>query len=65
VKVLYWDRDGFCLWQKRLSRGTIRWPRDEAEVRKIGYGDLSLLLSGMDLPMGMEEDMPAENSAWW
>ena len=26
MKVLYWDRNGFCLWQKRLEKEHFHWP---------------------------------------
>ena len=27
IKLLYWDRNGFCLWHKRLERHVFRRPR--------------------------------------
>jgi transposase len=49
LKALYWDKNGFCLWQKRLEEETFPWPRDEAEAREISHRQLQLLLEGLDI----------------
>ncbi len=48
LKALYWDRNGFCLWQKRLEIDSFPWPRDEGEARKITSEQLMMLLDGID-----------------
>jgi transposase len=51
VKILYWDRDGFALWSKRLEEGTYAMPAGEAAEyrREITTQELAALLSGIDL----------------
>jgi transposase len=52
VKILYWDRDGFALWSKRLEEGTYAMPFGDggAERRhEITAQELAALLSGIDL----------------
>ena len=52
VKILYWDRDGFAVWSKRLEDGTYAIPfgDDTAErQREITAQELGALLSGIDL----------------
>src|SRR5579871_1751125 len=51
VKVLYWDRDGFAVWAKRLEQGTYAIPSAGPETRRIEMTpeELAALLSGIDL----------------
>lgn len=48
VKILYWDRNGFCLWQKRLEDERFIWPKAGTAPVTIGPKELSWLLSGLD-----------------
>ena len=51
VKILYWDRDGFAIWSKRLEEGTYAMPFGKGEERhcELTSQELSALLSGIDL----------------
>ena len=55
VKILYWDRNGFCLWQKRLEKEKFRWPENEAEVMEVGCQELEWLLGGLDIAQAHEQ----------
>ncbi len=51
IKLLYWDRDGFALWYKRLEQGTFRLPAAEPDTASIELkaSELAMLLEGIDL----------------
>jgi transposase len=51
LKVLAWDRSGFCVFYKRLEQGTFAWPTDPDEPGPVEMRstDLALLLSGVDV----------------
>ena len=49
IKVLYWDRDGFAVWAKRLERGTYKIPTAAAGRVEMTAADLAALLAGIDL----------------
>lgn len=49
VKILYWDRTGFCLWYKRLERGFFHFPENGATSVEVEAPELALLLEGIDL----------------
>jgi len=48
IKVLYWDKNGFCLWHKRLEEHKFQWPESAEEVVMIGPRELEWLLDGLD-----------------
>ena len=48
VKVLWWDRQGFCLFYKTLDKATFVWPSAKDGKVSITPAQLSSLLEGMD-----------------
>ena len=51
IKLLYWERNGFVLWYKRLEKQRFKWLKavsDETPVSITGY-ELNLLLDGLDI----------------
>lgn len=50
IKILYFDRSGYCLWQKRLEREKFPWPKKNPnEVVHISTEELEWLLRGFDV----------------
>ena len=53
VKLLWWDRSGYCLLYKRLHRGCFRIPEvltPEASSVTIEAAELTKILEGIELP---------------
>lgn len=48
LKILYWDRNGFCLWCKRLEKDKFPWPDESSSGWTISTEQLQLLLDGVD-----------------
>jgi len=49
VKLLYWEGNGFVLWQKRLERDRFHWPRGEQSTVRLNGQEMNWLLDGFDL----------------
>jgi len=49
IKILYWEKNGFCLWYKRLEKQRFKWPEQAAETLALNGEQLNCLLDGFDL----------------
>ena len=50
VRILYWERNGYCLWQKSLEQARFKWPRKAPDTLITLTGQqLNWLLDGYDV----------------
>ena len=49
VKILMWDRTGYCIWYKRLEQGRFSTASLRNEESGMEMPELMLLLEGIDL----------------
>ncbi len=48
IKVLWADRDGLCVFAKRLEKGRFVWPNASSGTVHLTPAQLSMLLEGID-----------------
>ncbi len=48
LKVLYFDRSGYCLWAKRLEQGRFHYREQPGDKAVLNWTQLKLLLEGIE-----------------
>ena len=49
MKILYFDRNGFCVWGKRLEAGRFVSNWTDVRTRELDYTGLKMLLEGVQV----------------
>ena len=48
LKILYWERNGFWLYYRRLDQGKFQWPGDlDQQTVSLSWRELQWLLDGL------------------
>ena len=55
LKIIFWNKTGFWLAQKRLEMATWPWPNTSQEAREINTEQFEMLLAGIDFWRAHEE----------
>jgi transposase len=61
MKVLYWDRSGFCIWAKRLEQGRFLSNWNRVTTREMDWTGLKLLLEGIEAKVVRKRYRQARN----
>ena len=48
MKVLYFDRSGYCIWAKRLEQGLFHFNTKSGTKYLLSWTDLKLIIEGID-----------------
>lgn len=48
MKILYFDRSGYCIWSKRLEQGQFHYRKDESRKRLLDWARLKMIIEGID-----------------
>jgi len=48
LKILYFDRSGYCVWAKRLEQGRFHSEPVRGEKQRLSWTELQCILEGID-----------------
>lgn len=48
IKALYWERNGFVLYQKKLEKHIFLWPKSSQCILEMSMTELRWLLDGLN-----------------
>ena len=49
LKILYFDRSGYCIWAKRLEQGRFHYREQAGDKAVLDWTQLKLLLEGIEV----------------
>jgi len=49
IKILYFDRSGYCLWAKRLEAGRFNYPKKGCDKQPLNWTQLKLIIEGIEV----------------